>query len=343
MKQMFRLLLPIAVLVILGFVVTVANQTAQLVELGARIRPWLGDVVLWSLILTYGLCLAVPIYLWLRLPKAITPPADESDPGYSLHLERLARRLTANPHLGHRTIRTREDIESALPVLDSLADDRLKASARQVFLSTAVSQNGSLDTFLVLAAQSKLVFQIARVYYQRPQLRELTYLYANVAGTAFVAGELEDLDLAEQLQPVLAAAFGSAAGAVPGLGAATSLFMNSVTTGAANAFLTLRVGIITKQYCRTLVAVDRSMIRRSAVLQATQLLGAVVFDGTKHVASAVGTATKRTLGEVFESFGDQLRGLGTTVRDKGAGAFAKLRRHEVDQGVAGRGDPVEPT
>jgi hypothetical protein len=229
-----------------------------------------------------------------------------------------------------------------LPVLDSLADDRLKASARQVFLSTAVSQNGSLDTLLVLAAQSKLVLRIARVYYQRPQLRELTYLYANVAGTAFVAGELEDLDLAAQLQPVLAAAFGSAAGAVPGLGVATSLFMNSVTTGAANAFLTLRVGIITKHYCRTLVKVDRSRIRRSAVLQATQLLGAVVFDGTKYVATAVGTATKRTLGDVVESFGDQLRSLGVSVRDKGVGALAKFRKHEVDQGVTGTGDPVEP-
>jgi hypothetical protein len=237
-----------------------------------------------------------------------------------------------------RSIVSREDIEGALPILDSLAVEKLMTAARQVFLTTAVSQNGSLDTLLVLTAQSKVVLEVARVYYQRPSLRDLTYLYANVAGTAFVAGELEDLDLAEQLQPVLAAAFGSAAGAVPGLGAATTLFVNSVTTGAANAFLTLRVGIIAKQYCRAVVTADRRIVRRAAVLQATQLLGGVVLDGTRRVAAAVGTATKRTVGEAIESFGDQIKGLSTGVRDRSLATLSKLRR----QRGGGEAEGIEP-
>jgi len=323
-----RLLLPIALLLILGFVVTVANQTAQVVALADRVNPWLGQGVLWVLLATYAFCVGVPVYLWLRLPKALRPPVSESDPEFPKHIERLAHRLSRNPHLTGRTIESRTDIEEVLPPLDVIVDERLKAAARKVFLTTAISQNGSLDTLLVLTAQSKLVLEVARVYYQRPGLRDLTYLYANVAGTALVAGELEDLDLAEQLQPVLAAAFGSAAGAVPGFGAATTLFMNSITTGAANAFLTLRVGLIAKQYCRAIVTVDRRTVRRSAIVQATQLLGGVVLDGTRHVASAVGTATRRTVGGAFESLGDQIRSLGVSVRDRGTGTFAKIRRQE---------------
>jgi hypothetical protein len=143
------------------------------------------------------------------------------------------------------------------------------------------------------------------------------------------------------LQPVLAAAFGSAAGAVPGFGAATSLFVNSVTTGAANAFLTLRVGIIAKQYCRALVLAERRSIRRAAIVQATQLLGAVVLDGTKYVAAAVGTATKRTVGEAVESFGDQIKAFGAGVRDRSAGAIARLTGRARGPVEAGGAEPAE--
>jgi len=336
-----RVLIPIAVLVIVGFAVTVANQTAQVVALSERVSPWLGQLVLWLLVTVYVLCIAVPIYVWARLPSALRPPDSESDPEFRNHIERLARRLRANRHLEGRSIVNRQDVEAALPVLDSLADEKLKVAARQVFLTTAVSQNGSLDTLLVLTTQSRVVLEVARVYYQRPSLRDLSYLYANVAGTAFVAGELEDLDLAEQLQPVLAAAFGSAAGAVPGLGAATSLFVNSVTTGAANAFLTLRVGIIAKQYCRAVVVADRRTVRRAAILQATQLLGGVVLDGTKRVAAAVGTATRRTVGGAIESFGDQIKGLSTGVRDRSLGTLSKLKRQRSGLGTDGEVEGID--
>ncbi len=335
-RTLARLLVPLAILIVLAFTVTVANQTAQLVALAERAHPLAGDVTFWSLMAGYAFCLFVPIYAWVRLPAALRPPASEDDPAFEAHLEKLSARLRKNPALDGVPVATRAEIEAALPRLDALADERMKAAARQVFITTAVSQNGSLDTFLVLAAQSKLILEIARTYYQRPSLRDLTFLYGNVAATAFIAGELEDVDLAAQLQPVLAAAFGSAAGAVPGLGAATTLFVNSVTTGGANAFLTLRVGVITRQYCRAIVLPDRRALRRFSVLQATSLLGSVVVGGTKTVAAAVGTATRRTIGGVFESFGDQIRTVTSGARSTGAAVFGRLR----PSGRAGDPDAV---
>lgn len=324
-----------SVLVTTGFVVLLVNQTAQLVMLADRISPALGTVLLWSLLALYAFCVSVPLYLLLRLPKPIKAPASEDDPKFSEHLRRLQARLRSNPLLKGHAVNDRADLENCLTALDGIAAEKIRLAGSQVFVSTAISQNGSLDSFLILAAQSKLVLEVARVYYQRPTLRDLLYLYSNVAATAFVAGELEDLDISEQLEPVIAAAFGSAAGAIPGFGAASNLFVNSVVGGAANAFLTLRVGIITRQYCRSVVLPPRRSIRRAAVVEATQMLSGVAATGTKRVAAAMGTAARDAIGGAFESLGDQIRTAGAGVRDRSVDVAGRIkwRRDEPPQEI----------
>lgn len=323
-KTAARIAVLLGVLGIAAFVVMLVNQTAQLVELAARMSPFFGSAVLWVLVTLYAFCILVPLYLLFSLPKPLRAPDSESDPEFPAHLERLGARLRRNPHLSARALSSREEIEGGLVTLDGLANERTRQAAAQVFVTTAISQNGSLDTFLVLASQSKLILEIARTYYQRPTLRDLVYLYSNVAATAFVAGELEDIDLTEQIQPILAAVFGSAAGAIPGFGAATGLFVNSVTTGSANAFLTLRVGVITRQYCRSVVLPPRRVIRRMALAEATQMLGGIALSGTRRVAAALGSATKSSIGGAFESFGDQIKAAGTGFRDRSTAAAQKL-------------------
>jgi len=49
--------------------------------------------------------------------------------------------------------------------------------------------------------------------------------------------------------------------------------VNSVFSGAANAFLTLRVGIIAKRYCASLVLAERWAIRRAATVEAARMPG----------------------------------------------------------------------
>src|SRR5690606_32315716 len=121
------------------------------------------------------------------------------------------------------------------------ADEIVRSTASVVFLSTAVSQNGQFDAMIVLAAQSRMVWQIAHLYSQRPTARDMTRLYANVAATAFAAGAIDEIDLNEQIQPILGSTIGSMAGAIPGLQVATAVLVNSVMSGTANAYLTLRV------------------------------------------------------------------------------------------------------
>lgn len=335
-KTILRIATVLSFFLMISFAVIVVNQTAQLVELADRVNPNLGSAVFWSLVALYGFCILVPIFLIMRLPKPLRPPASETDPAFPRHLERLGKRLSRNPLLADQSIEGRPEIDAALITLDSAADARSKAAASQVFITTAISQNGSLDALLVLAAQSKLILEIARVYYQRPTVRDLIFLYTNVGATAFIAGELEDLDLSEQVQPVITSVLGSAAGVIPGLGTATNLFVNSVVTGTGNAFLTLRVGAITKQYCRAQVLPERRTIRRVAVIEAAGMLGSIAREGAARVGRAFAAGSKNVFTSAYTEMREDLRYTGQEIAKKTKDVGARLRpRRGTPEGSEG--------
>jgi len=284
-------------LVVLSFVVVVVNQTAGVVQLAKEVHPALGTVTLWTLLIAYGGMIGVPIVIVLRMPKPLTPPESESSPEFAGHLKRLGDRLASNPRVRLASIRPidRRNIEDALRILDDDAEAIVKQMATTVFLTTAVSQSGRLDALLVLAAQSRMVWRIAHLYYQRPSLREMTHLYANVAVTSFVAGELDDLELHQMIQPVVAGTVGAVGGAIPGFQVLTSILVNSLLSGSANAFLTLRVGIIAKDYCSSLVALPRTKVRRAATTDAARLLSGIVKESGARVREAVWKGIKQKM------------------------------------------------
>jgi len=302
-----RMAIPLAALAVVGCAVVLANQTAQLVGLVERIHPVLGSALLWALLALYAICLGVPIVLFLRLPTPLKPPATEDSPEFTRHLVALGRRLQGNPHLAGQPMGSRPEIEAALLTLDSRANEVIRSAASRVFLATAVSQNGSLDGLLVLLMQSRMIWQVAHVYYQRPGLRDLVALYGNVAGTALVASQLDDVDLSDQLQPVLSSVLGSLAGAIPGLQATSAILVNSMVAGAANAFLTLRVGVIAKRYCGALVVPDPRALRRAAAAEAAGMLAAITRDGAKRVAQAFWDASRAKAADTVRGFGDSVK------------------------------------
>jgi len=328
-RRLKIIFIPLALLVLVGAAVVIVNQSFQLVELADRFHPVAGDIVFWSIAALFGICIGVPIFMLATMPAPLVPPDEAEGPEYEKHLQRLRRRLAKNPHVEGAPTDV-ADVEAALAQLDTVADARTKAAAAQVFMTTAISQNGSLDALLVLAAQSKLVLEIARVYYQRPTIRDLTFLYSNVAATAFIAAELEDVDLSEQIQPVLTAVLGSSVGAIPGMNAAASLFVNSVTTGAGNAYLTLRVGIITRQYCRSLVRPERRLLRHAAALQAAKLLGSVAREGAASVASMVFSKPRKYFADLINSAATKAGELTDRAITRGASAWNVItgRRRE---------------
>jgi len=291
-KTVKKILLVVAAFILVVFAVFLFNQTMQIVQSARTVNLAFGNAVLWGLIFTYCILLATPFVLWFRLPKRILPPETSEGAEFDRFLLDFKKRLSRHPRLRGLPLNSTTDIEAALQTLDKHADDVVTSTASAVFLSTAVLQSGRLDVLVVFAAQTRLIWQIAHVYYQRPSLRDFVQLYANVASTAFIAAGIEDIDV----DVLVGTIFGSTVAAIPGM----HLLASSVLSGSANAFLTLRVGMITKEYCRCTVRVEKAGLRRAATLKAAKLLGAVVREGTVKLSKATMTASRMKLSQVFD-------------------------------------------
>jgi hypothetical protein len=304
--------------ILLSFAVLVVNQTAQVVQLASTVHPRLGTVTLWTLVTTYAALIGVPVILILRLPSPLTPPEKVDSPEFETHLKRLGERLSTSPHLRGHDLKDRRGIEEGLAVLAARSDEIIRQTASGVFISTAVSQSGRLDGLLVLMAQSQMVWRVAHVYSQRPTAKDMLHLYANVAGTSFLAGELQNLDLGDQVEPILSAALGALGASVPGFQVAGSILANCVLDGSANAFLTLRVGMIAKRHCGALILEQRATLRSAATAEAAQHLGGIVADGSARISKAIWRAS---VGKVNGA----ITGATGKAMDAGSKLLAKVR------------------
>ncbi|HVN20021.1 MAG TPA: DUF697 domain-containing protein [Dongiaceae bacterium] len=283
--------LTLAAFMLIVFAIFLFNQTSQIVVSARSLNRTFGEAVLWALIFTYAVLLLTPFVLWFRLPKRILPPAESEGEAYNAFLTQFRKRLSRHPHLRGLPLESATQIEGALQILDTHADEAVTQAANAVFLSTAVLQSGRLDVLVVFAAQTRLIWKIAHVYYQRPSLRDFVQLYANVASTALIAAGIEDIDV----DVLVGTVFGSTVAAIPGM----HLLASSILSGSANAFLTLRVGMITKEYCRARTRVEKKGLRRAATVQAAKLLGTIVRDGTVKLSQATLKASKTKLREAF--------------------------------------------
>lgn len=325
--------------VLFFFLLFIINQTAQVVQLAHTLDPLLARIVFWGLLILYALLVSVPVFLFLRLPRPLRPPQKEDSPEFEVYLKALKKRLVANPLLKDLQISNRQEIEKALAVLEGKAEEIIRQTALSVFISTAISQSGRLDAFLVLTAQSRLIWRIARLYYQRPTPRDFIYLYSNIAGTVFLSSELEDFDLSEQVEPVLSSTLGALAVTIPGVQLAASILVNSVLTGSANAFLTLRVGILTKRYCGSLVRLEKPALRRMASAQAAKLLGSIVKQGTGRITKALLKASQGKMNHLFAGLKGFTKGAGRSLLTS---AGLQQKKEPLD-GETGVNDQQTPT
>lgn len=307
MRSWFATVATVIAIVFVGlFVLFVINQTAQFVALADRVSPAFGSTVLWTLMTLYATAVGVLVFQFVRLPKPLRPPADKSDPAFPRYMTRLRGRLRRNPLAQGMSLDTEADVQAALAVLGERADEVTRTTALQVFLTTAISQNGSLDALAVLAAQSRMVLQIARIYNQRPSVRDLLWLYGNVAMAALLARQIEEMDMTETIRPLISSVMSSAIGVVPGMEAAANMFVQSIVAGSANAYVTLRVGVIAKRYSGDLTMPDVGTVRRAAFAEAIQMIPSVVQQGAKTVAGIITAAMKKTVA-------DSLKKAGTTT------------------------------
>jgi hypothetical protein len=290
-----KIIIVLAVMLTVCVVSVIIAGVTSLISLADRMHPVAGTIVFWAVCLAAGFFALYCAIAYARLPAALVPPEEDSGPKHDAYLQALRIRLAANPRTRDLPLVTNEEIEKAVGHLSAQADLVVRRTASTVFLSTALMQNGRLDGLIVLFTQIQMVGRIARIYVQRPSPRELARLYANVAGTAFVAGGLESLDLGEMVAPLAVSVVPALKGGIPGLSGISALLVKCVSNGAANAFLTLRVGEVARRYCELTSRCPAELIRKSATAAAVQHLGRIVRENGALVVKKIWASTGRAL------------------------------------------------
>ncbi len=300
-KQLRNIVLPIALVILVLVIIVAINQTAGIVLMAKEVNPVFGSIVLYGLLLLYAAMIAVPVIIYLTMPPALRPPENEDSPEFDRYIEQLKKQLARNNSIAgtDNPLETPADLKKAMDMLNEQADNVTKSTASTVFVTTAISQNGRLDAILVLLAQIRLIWEIAHVFNQRPSIREMTYLYANVAATALVVGTLEELDIEEQIEPIITPLISSSVfGGIPGAGGLATFMTTSIVEGAANSLLTLRVGIITRRYFGMEKIPDSRDLRRTASLEAGRMLASIVVKSAGYITEAIIKASKKRAGAV---------------------------------------------
>ncbi len=290
-----KIIVAVVVLVTVCLLSLIVAGVTSLISLAERIHPVAGSIVFWTVVLAAAAAALYCAIAYAKLPAALIPPEEESGPKHDAYLEALRVRLAVNPRTRGNSLTTQEEIENAIGVLSAEADAVVRRTASTVFLSTALMQNGRLDALILLFTQIQMVTRVARVYVQRPSPRELIRLYLNVAGTAFISSGLESLDLGEMVAPLATSVVPALKGGIPGLSGISALLVKCVSNGAANAFLTLRVGEVARCYCEITSRSSPELIRKSATAAAVQHLGRIVRENGALVVRKIWESTGRAL------------------------------------------------
>jgi hypothetical protein len=146
--------------------------------------------------------------------------------------------------------------------------------AETVFLSTAISQNGRLDSLAVITINLKLIRELVIKCGFRPNYPALGKLSFNIMTSAIIAESLENINLNELFPQ-------------KGLNALSDIpFLKTITgslaQGVGNALLTLRVGIICRNYLfMNLKGLSKNDIRKMAFAEAILLLPSVLAESVK--------------------------------------------------------------
>lgn len=153
-------------------------------------------------------------------------------------------------------------------------------AARRAFIVTAVSQNSVFDMLGMASLNFMLIKKITELCGFRPNNLQLVRLYIRVLSMTVLAGVLESINI-EGIVSKVAEGFASAPfAALIGVG------VSSLVQGATNALLTVRLGVMTKNYLLNAdVSKTRSDIRKESLKEALSIFPSILKTDDKEKKS----------------------------------------------------------
>jgi len=279
--------------VIFFFVLVILSSVLQLGERLTLISPYLAYGFYGVAGILFVILFVRPLFLVIFSPTfSMDSLFDEEQNARKNYLmyRKVAKNIVSEPYLSEEEKSSIEtSMSEALALKQSLSlvfDHKIKKEinkiivkhAETVFLSTAISQNGRLDSLAVVTINLKLIKELVVKCGFRPSYPALGRLSFNVMTSAVIAESMENVDI-NALFPTKSVNLLSE---IPFLKTITGSFAQ----GIGNALLSLRVGIICRNYLfMNLKGLTKNDIRKMAFAEALTLLPSVLAESVKKLPS----------------------------------------------------------
>lgn len=339
-----KILILLAFFISFALISFIGGQIVTWSTMLSSLHPMLGTAFLWLGMAALAAVLLWFVMLYFLRPKALILPANPSDDDIERYAKALISRLRSSPHMkayiqrqaaacpkecvvvdGDGALQEQENALSSaeqtadiLAYLDEQAMNETRHTASRIFLTTAISRNGRLDSLIVLVLLVRLVWRVSHIYNQRPHPRQMAQLYTNVASTALAAGALEELGLEAHihalLTPMLAA---SPMASVPTLSGVGTMLGTALVDGSANALLALRVGIVTRNMLSP--SLPHMPARLNPYSEAAKILGqmsqGLVTKVVKATVQSLGSSVSNTARNAAKATADGVTGAAKATAD----------------------------
>lgn len=254
---------------------------SDIITLGDRlasVHPWLGYMFYVVIGLMVLFLIVVPTLRIIFTPEYKGSRVDNIHVLSSEELDKYIAQLRLSKEQRAHIAQANDRSDVVKAILDERrhqADDLIRSTAETVFVVTAVSQNKSVDMISTLSMNVRMIGKLIRQQGYRPSYLQLFKLYVSVISSSIIIGSvdelMDDIDL------------GSLIG-VTGMKLAGSI-LKSGANGAANAFITLKVGKSTMKYLEEGAREFREhskAVKREIRRNARKELPKVVASGLKH-------------------------------------------------------------
>lgn len=256
-KIVFLISLSISVIIVREFL-SIYNDLKQLDE-------YYGYVFLILCSLITIVFIIKPMLQVLILPSYIPPTKNRNE--IERVLKKRVNRLQKNKYLKNFDFGKYNSLDlaykDAVNILESKVDQVRQVYISKVFYSTALVQNGFMDSIIILSANINLIKEIFTIYNGRATAKDLVHIATKIYTSLAIAGS----EGVEYATDELFSKFGSdLLKSIPFI----DKIMGSAADGFVNAMLVARISFITENYCKLLyIENDKSLLPSLAVVLAT--------------------------------------------------------------------------
>lgn len=282
MKKLKKLWIVVGIGIMIFFMIILISDIIAAGEKIRKISPYLeyGFYVLTVLLFYFLIFNPLRIILFSPSFSIVTVVDEENEKNLKVY-KRIVKTLKDAKSINEDDVKRLESCETSGELREELSlvfkssikkeiNRIIRKNAKTVLVSTAICQSGKLDMYTVISINIKMIKEIVVKCGFRPSYPKLGKLAVRVFSTALIAESLEGLDFSD-IFPQSTVNYLADVPLVKPI--ATSLI-----GGISNALLTLRVGVVTRNYLFSEGKLNKDEIRTRAIKESLKIIPGVIKD-----------------------------------------------------------------